>query len=243
MSGRLSSIRMHSNAKNVGEIQLDDTQWLKQLIITFRAQAERLSSDQKAKISNLDNLFQPCQALMISFIETKTRFLLWIKNDKSPDMELDVRSISCHKAIETFEAILKDQKYNRELTEEERKQIYPSAKSFSAILESLFLNKILNKIRQMQLELLFADIDHPGVGGKGWVATDSFTWEINGDLEKLDINQIVNDIMESARRAAEQEKSRSNQIVQQPATQQSNGQITGHSTYFYPPIWIGSYQL
>jgi hypothetical protein len=205
--------------------------WLKEFLSEFRKQCGHLSEDEKSRISNLDNFLPPCQMLFLHFKDANFQFLIVTHDEKRKDSEITVQeAIPTCEAVDTLENILKDQKWDRELSDEEKRFVVDRTVRFSDILKDVFLG-IVNQLK----DLPFAKPGPTTVGHKSWLTATSFFWNIRGNIADLDHVEIASKIINEARKQAEAAKTE----AKRPPPAPEKPSIRGSGTYLYPPIWIG----
>lgn len=125
-----------------GECKLEDiTSWLMDFIKEFRRQSRRLSQKEKSKITNLEDFFPPCQILLLWFPDANLQFLICTHDKNRKDIEVDVEGpIATYEAIDRMDSILKDSKWNRELSKEEKEHVLDKTITFSKVLEGIFIH-------------------------------------------------------------------------------------------------------
>ncbi|MCK4482118.1 hypothetical protein KAU55_02755 [Candidatus Bathyarchaeota archaeon] len=145
-------------------------------------------------------------------------------------MEIQIESpIPTYEAIDRMDSILKDPKWNRELSEKEKKHVYPRTKTFSRILEDSFLT-IIGDIRT---HLFNKPAATSLVGRKMTLISRDFSWGIEGNIAEIDKTKLVDKILEQAKQEVARAKSKP------PAPPPPKPSIKSCITYFYPPIWVG----
>lgn len=208
----------------------DITDWLREFIKEFRKQSEKLSKEEKSRISNLDNFFSPCQILVLWFQEANLQFLICTHDKNRKDIEIDVEGpIATYEAIDIMDSILKDPKWNRELSQEEKKYVHDKTTSFAAVLE----NQFLAMIRQIRNQPFLKPPETTCAGGKRWVTSESFLWTILGNIAEMDNKKIVAGIIDLAKKEVTRAKTKP--TISPPP----KPKVSSCATYFYPPIWIG----
>ena len=128
-----------------------------------------------------------------------------------------------------MDSILKDPKWNRGLSEEEKKYVYDKTITYAKILEGSFLN-IIQKIRNQPFQKPSAT---SRVRGKRMLVSRDFLWTIEGNIAEMDKTKIVTEILDGAKKAAVRAKAKPSPPPPPKPI------IDSCVTYFYPPIWIG----
>jgi len=208
--------------------------WLREFLAEFRKQHERLSEEEKSRISNLDDFAAPCQMLLLRFKDINFQNLVVTHDRGRNDAEITVCGpIPTYEAVDALDSILKDPKWDRELSEKEKSR-YPlladKTISFREVVEPTFLHMIH--------EIKNSPFVRPGptvIGTKSWITIESFFWDIRGNMADLDPLKIVNEIMEGARKRTEAAKAE----TKPPSLPPAEPGIKGSGTHFYPPIWVG----
>ena len=209
--------------------------WYIDFVKQYRQRYDDLPRTAQKFIWNIDDFNAPCQ--IISFVVHTNNDLtyLWVRKD--PDVQdLDVRCygpVTPQNFIETAELILSDKSlFENKGKDEERLWLY---KSYGEYLENhlISLSNLILKNNPINTEFLS---DHV-VGMKLAAPMNGFFWMIYGDVRKIEPERILKEIFDSALAREKAEQMGSKQSEQ---TQISKEEIvSGYSTYFYPPLWIG----
>jgi len=146
-------------------------------------------------------------------------------------MEIKIEGpIHTYEVIDRMDSILKDPRWDRELSEEEKKHAYDKTSTFSKILENTFLN-LIQEIRDQP----FRKPPVTGlVGMKTMLISRDFLWTIYGNIAKIDKTKMITQILEQAK--TEATGARVKPLTPPPPPKPF---IKSCSTYFYPPIWVG----
>lgn len=208
----------------------DIAAWLRDFITEFREESEKLSQEERSRISNLDDFFPPCQVLHLWFRDANLQYLICTHDSRKKDMEIEIAGpIPTYEAIDRMDFILKDPRWNRELTEEEKKYVYDKTITFSKILEDSFLGMIQEIRNQPFRKPLVTSL----VGSKRILISRDFCWTIVGNITEMNKTKMVAEILGLARKEAARAK------VKPAAPPAPKPSINSCSTYFYPPIWVG----
>jgi len=213
--------------------------WLKALIIGFREEAGKLSSDQRALLSNLDDFSFPCQVEIFWFqnnrfgIDFQLILCQHLKN--RADLEVTVNGpIPFHKAVDELGKILANEKWNQELTSDEKYFIENGDRTIRRILEGEFLST-LEELRMYSLSLAFSESVQPVlISRKTYVTKESFAWFVRGNICLMEPMDIVKDIVGKSVSRIQKPISKIKSDMEVPAPE-----IKAYGTYFYPRIWIG----
>ena len=144
-------------------------------------------------------------------------------------MEIEIEGpVPTYEAIDRMDSILKDPKWNRALSDQEKKRVYDKT-MFSEILEGSFLG-IIQEIRNQPFRK--PPVTSHG-GGKRMLISRDFLWKIEGDIAEMDKTKILTEILQRAKKEAARAETKP------PAPPPPKPVINGCSTYFYPPIWVG----
>ena len=207
------------------------TVWLRDFITEFRKEAKKLSKEARSRVSNLDDFFPPCQVLLLWFQDVKLQYLICTHDSSRSDLEIETEGpIHTYEAVDRMDSILKDPKWDRELTEEEKKYGFDKTITFSSILESSFLNMI-QEIRNQPFQKPPAT---SSVGMKRLLISRDFLWNIYGNIAKMDKTKMITKILEQAKKEAT--GARVKPLTPPPPPKPF---IKSCSTYSYPPIWVG----
>ena len=217
---------------------IDD--WLKNFVMGFRKESEKLSEEERKSIHGIDDFSRPCQFLLLCLENINRQYLICDHDNNRGDIEVEIIKTETYEAIRQMETILKDPKWNRNLVEGERNVIFNTGDAFSERLEKVFL-KIL---RDMTSELLRDSPKNIVVVSKEMITTKSFLWNIKGNITEIDKMPIIKHIVSQARE--NNQRKHMIQSIKRPIGAQALKQtiklydsIEGYSTYFYPPTWIG----
>lgn len=208
--------------------------WLKDFLVEFRRQYDQLSEDQKSRISNLDNFMPPCQMDIFCFKDVSFQWLIVTHDKERKDAEIACHGpVPTYQAVEMLESLLSDSKWDRELSEEEKKRFFfvtETRPKFRDLLEPVLLG-IVGELRNLPLI-------RPGptmIERKQMLSLDSFVWYVRGSVTDLLCAEAVTGIMEDAKKQAEIIKAKDEQAQPEPP----KPGIKGFGTYFYPPVWVG----
>lgn len=210
--------------------------WFIDLVKKFREQYLLLPENTQKFVWSIEDFNAPCQILSLTLASPKMTFL-WVTKDKNrPDT--DVRCygpVSPDKFLETAQNILSDGELYKNLNREEAK-IW-NEESFGKYLENQFLGII--KIVKNQPFIPHENSKMPIVGMKIFIPYDGFSWIINGDITSITPDKIVEEIFQGAKQREGAEKNEP--AGPKESTKQSEELISGYSTYFYPPVWLGKF--
>ena len=211
----------------------DITIWLRDFMTEFRKGSEKLSKEERSKISSLDDFFPPCQVLLLWFWDVNLQCLICTHDTRRKDMEIEIQGpIHTYEAIERMDSILKDTKWDRGLSEEEKKQVFDKSITFSKILEDSFLGLI----QEIQNRTFRKPFGASLVGFKQILISRDFLWRIEGNIAEMDKTKMVTKILELAKKEATRTK------AEPPTLPPPKPRINSCATFFYPPIWVGKLQ-
>lgn len=213
---------------------LEYENWFNNFVKEFRRRYNDLPENTRKFVWNIDDFSAPCQLISIVMAGGGYTFL-WVRRDHDlPDMEiLCFGPINPNKFIEVSEEILSDKNLYKKFKDKEQKSWLEQ--SFGNFLERqlISLSKILPNMP-------FGKFDRsvtPVIGPKYSIPQNGFFWMVHGDMTKIDVEQIFKEIFEGA---SSREKAQRDQVDKAPETQINKEELlSGYSTYFYPPIWIG----
>lgn len=204
--------------------------WLRDFITEFRKQSEKLSQEERSRISNLDDFFSPCQILLLWFRDANFQCLICTHDSNRNDMEIDVEGpIPTHEAIDRLDSILKNPAWDRGLSKEEKKHVYDKTAKFSKIIEGRFLDII----HELQNQPFRKPLATSLVGFKGLLVSRDFWWNVMGNIAEIDKTKIIGKILKEAKKEVTRIK------VKPPATPPPKSHFNSCATFFYPPIWVG----
>jgi hypothetical protein len=205
--------------------------WLKGFLDEFRRQSEHLSEEEKSKISNLDNFSSPCQLLFLQFKNVSFQYLIVTHDLGRNDGEIVAfEPVPTYEAVDMLGSILNDPKWNRELSENEKKLFFDTTIKFRDVLENVFLG-IIDELRQSP----FVKPGPASIGGKRMLTIESFVWNIRGNIADLENSEIISKMMEEAKKQAKIAKTE----TKPPSPEPPKPVIKACCTYLYPAVWIG----
>lgn len=212
--------------------------WLRSFILAFRREANLLSSEERAELSNLDDFFEPCQILAIQYRGLTQQYILVLHDSNRPDLEIEAYIVNAYEAMEKIEPIINDPKWDRPLTDEEKTEVW-NVGNYKELIERFLIGVI--RMRNRVLEL------RPGTPSDRALIKmlgREFEW-LTHNLETIDPNEAVLKIINEAKEKAERKK-KSSQTEERTSTlkiepEEDKEEIKGYGTYFYPPIWVGEY--
>lgn len=216
-----------------GRENLEYENWFNNFVKEFRRRYNDLPESTRKFVWNIDDFNAPCQ--LISIVLAREFTYLWVRKDHDlPDMNIKCFGpINLDEFIEVSEEILSDENLYKEFKDNEGS--YWLEKSFGQ-----FLEKQLIWISKMVQNLPLGRSDHPlghVVGAKNSIPKNGFFWMVYGDITKVDVELIFKEIFEGA---SAREKAQGDENNKAAQTQINNDElVSGYSTYFYPPAWIG----
>lgn len=208
--------------------------WINELISGFREEYQKLSEDEQTKVSNLDDLSYPCQVEVVwlkhSRFKLDFQLIIFTHFEDKEDLEIVIHNpIELYQAIETLEGKSKNPKWDRKLPEEEHFVIIGGEKKYSTLIEDLFI-RALQECKNYITSCVFSKRDKStNIKWKHLIADRAFLWFVIGDIQREEPKEIIEKIIEEAKRNA---KSKS-----QPSPKPER--IKGYGTFFYPPIKVG----
>lgn len=208
--------------------------WVKNLIIKFREEYQKLSEEEQKRVSNLDDLRIPCQVdiIWLENRQFKIDFQIIIFTHFKDLKDLEITSnnpVDSQKTIETLEQILEEEKWSkRKLPEDEPYLVAEGEKNYSTLLEDVFIQAIQMFRNFISNSLLAKHTDLPIMVGKWRITKEAFCWFYIGKIQKIEVDEIVKGIIQDVKRPIKTEKPK-----------EEKGAIKGYGTYFYPPLWIG----
>jgi len=202
-------------------------------IDTYRKEASKLSDEEKREISNLDDFFTPCQLTMFKFGCLVRKYLIVTHDENRKDCEINIYSIQTWDVVNELEKINTQPRWNRVLTEEEKKRVW-RVENYNEIFEGT----LIGIIRSMEQSLYEKPYDQ-FCSRKQMIHMNDFLWHIF-DIEKFDPDEEAKKIIDGAKKQYDYEKNKEQpapptQLIGPPES------LKGFGTYFFPPIWIGEY--
>ncbi|MDY6917136.1 MAG: hypothetical protein SVP26_04205, partial [Chloroflexota bacterium] len=222
----------------VSEKRLSMENWVAGLLVAFRREYEKLTESEQGRLSNLDNLVAPCQVEVLWVGKTDwyldCQVLMFSHFSDIKDGGVVVHGpVVPRDAVEAMKGIMAEPKWQRTLKQEESfVSVLEGDGSYASVLEGPFADG-LDRLRTLTIHHLFSS-ERPvaNIDRKTGCTKDVFFWLVSGDVRTLPVEQVVDKIIESARR-------------QPPALEKRELQpkppvIEGFATFFYPPVWIGA---
>ncbi len=208
----------------------DMVQWYSTMIDHFNLEYEKLSDDQKKKISNLDNFSGPCHILSLTLVSPNWTFIFILRNEAEIGKGIDAYGpVQPYDLEQLFIDILEDKRLYTSFEEQDMNAWGKT--SFGAFLELEF-SYILEKIKNSQL--------HPStiqqevkVLLKKIAPLNSFEWIIQGNLFRSSPQEFASSLIKKSLNENKTEEKRDS------APQPQEELISGYLTYFYPHVWIG----
>ena len=209
--------------------------WYIDFVKQYRQRYDDLPRTTQKFIWNIDDFNAPCQIISFVVHTNKDLTYLWVRKD--PDVQdLDVRCygpVTPQNFIETAELILSDKSLlANKGKDKERLWLY---KSYGEYFENhlISLSNLILKNNPINTEFLS---DHV-VGMKLAAPMSGFFWMIYGNVTKMEPECILKEIFDGALSREKAEQMGSKQTEQTQTSKEE--MVSGYSTYFYPPIWIG----
>ena len=218
----------------VGRENLDYKNWFENFVKEFRRRYSDLPENTRKFVWGIDDFNAPCQLISIVLAVREFTFL-WVRRDHElPDVDFRCFGpINTDELIEISEEILSDK--NLYKTFKDKEGVNWLEQSFG-----IFLEKQLLWVLKIVKNLPFGKFDYPAghvIGMRYSIPQNGFFWMVNGDMTKVDVELIFREIFEGA---SEREKAQRTQIDKLPETPKKKEELlSGYSTYFYPPVWIG----
>ena len=193
-----------------------------------------LPENSRKFVWNIDDFNAPCQLISIVLAAQELTYL-WVRRDHElPDM--DVRCfgpINPNEFVEISEEILSDRNLYKPFKDKETRSW--NEQSFGDFLEK-HLVWVSRMVQNISLNKVSIPANHV-IGTKLSIPQNGFFWMVYGDITKVDVELIFKEISEGASLRA---KAKNTQIGKIPEAQINKEEIlSGYSTYFYPPLWIG----
>jgi hypothetical protein len=202
---------------------------LSEFLEIFRAETRELSEEERGSFQ-LNDFFEPCQMLFISFKGQGLQYLIVTHDESRPDKEIKAIDVLTWEVEDTLEELLKDKVWDRELSEEER-QGYLDADNYRDLIESAFVF-VVSDLRRAIFQKPY--VKH--IGSKQHILKRDFVWEI-WDIGSSNPREMVSDVVEECSRRPTLPAYTPEQIT--PKVKPDN--LEGFGAYFYPPLFVGQY--
>ena len=217
-----------------GGENLEHKSWFDNFVKEFRRKYNDLPEKTRKFVWNIDNFNAPCQLISIVLAGREFTYL-WVRRDHDlPDMDIRCFGpINPNEFIEISEEILSDKNLYKTFKDKERKSWFEQ--SFGNFLEKQLI-WVLKTLPNLALGKFDYPTDHV-IGMKSSIPLNGFFWMVNGDITKVDVELIFKEIFGGASAGEEAQRT---EIDKAPEKQINNEQLlSGYSTYFNPPAWIG----
>ncbi len=212
--------------------------WMKNLILSFRQEYQKLSESEKNKVSNLDNLIPPLQVEIISIknqqLGLENHLFIFTHFEDKEDLKITVHDFEFQEAIEKLPGILKDKKWDRKLPVDSKwLAVDKTKKTYAGIIEHYLVNLPTNFKEDIINHVLHKPRKNIAkISLKTYLEKDAFIWQAVGNIKQLDFKEITGKIIEETKKTKTKPKPH-------PVLLPQVARIKGFGTYFYPPIWIG----
>lgn len=211
--------------------------WMKNFILKFRENFDKLPSKEKNTLQDLFNLNKPCQVESFSIENNglKYQFHFFTKFENEEDLKIKNKVLNSQNYLEGLEEYLNEEKWNRLLSDSELPNI--KGETYSDRMEILIafgLSTIpVNPINDSEID----------------IPKSTFSYQTIINPEKPDVFLGMNsgyiqsnDPEEEALNLISLIKGRALKQGTKTETQKSESPIIkGFGTFFYPPIWIGEF--
>lgn len=210
-------------------------QWYIAFIKEFRKRYNNIQETTRKYIWNIENFNPPCQIVSLTVRGIREITYLWVRKD----IDGKDRDIKCYGPIipeqffETAEQILSNEALYKEIksTDDDPRSYI----SYGKYLEEQLL--WVSKVIQNQ-ELIKSDFPNDHVTGMKFSSPlDGFFWLIYGDIAKIDPELVFKEIFGGASDREKTEENKPNKV--QTVQRNKEELVSGYSTYFYPPVWVG----
>ena len=213
-------------------------QMYRQMILSWREAYERLTEEERANVTNLDDFRAPCQLEVVSLGNDQLgihEVLLIVSHfEDEPDLTVIVHApvVSTEGAAKFLE-ISNSTRFERPLPEKIR---FLGAKTYRDLIESHLL-RLVESFRNIAMQTVWSgQVERQGRPYiKQMMSEEAFVWQLQGTLNQKAIDSIVNDMMTQAKMQTERKQ-------QTPAKEGPPKPVeaTARGTYIYPYVWVGS---
>ncbi|WP_048190505.1 hypothetical protein [Methanobacterium sp. SMA-27] len=208
---------------------------MKNFILTFREEYDKLSDEEKELITNLEDLNKPLQVESV-----------WIKNDEldidlqfhffthfkdENDLDIKVELLDSRDYIDFLNEYLKKKKWNKLLHKDESIPFIKDRK-YSDEIKIILINGI--EMFKNYVQTLHSDRKRTNSSlMKCRINLDAFGWVHLGKIQEIEPKNEVFNIITQIKLKPKQNSHKP------PEAKIEKNLIDGFGTFFYPPIWIG----
>ncbi len=205
--------------------------WFEEVISLFRDEYQKLSEGEQKRIGNSWNFLSPCQIEVISFTDPTYQVIIITHFTWEDDLNFVIhKAVPIYDAIPHFEEILKEGRWQKELSDEDKGQflIVDQDQTYGKIIEGFFL-----QIVKIVKGDVFVKHDENPQDSFGLAITKNhgFARLIKGDITKRNASSFVDGLIKEA-------KERTELFKKEQKPKSTENSVQGFGTYFYPPIWI-----
>ena len=217
-----------------GRENLDCKSWFNNFISEFRRRYNDLPESTRKFVWNIEDFSTPCQLISIVLAGRELTYL-WVRRDHEiPDMDIRCFGpINPNEFIEISEEILSDKNLYKTVKDKEAQNW--QEQSFGNFLERQLI-WALKMVQNLPLIKVDFPVDHV-IGMKNAIPQNGFFWMVYGDITKIDVELIFKEIFEGA--FAREKSQKTNIVRASETTKKEEELLSGYSTYFFPPVWIG----
>lgn len=206
--------------------------WMKNFILKFREQFDELHSEEKKQLGDLYNLNKPCQVesfwIRNEELDVDFQFHFFTKFENEKDLKIKVNVLNSQNYIEVLEEYLKEEKWDRLLSDSESPTL--NGETYSDRIEIILamgitvVNDLLHSERSVSIPMfVIKSIINPE-------NSDALFWVNIGKIQDNKVEKEVYNIISHI-------KESKSENISEPKSER----IKGFGTYFYPPIWIGEH--
>jgi hypothetical protein len=208
--------------------------WFNNFVNEFRRRYNDLPENTRKFVWAIDDFNAPCQVISIVLADREFTYL-WVRRDHDlPDMEFRCfRPINQNEFIDISEEILSDKNLYKPFKDKEAGNWLEQ--SFGNFLEKQLI-WALKTLQNLPLGKVNFPTDRV-IGMKTSIPQNGFFWMVYGDITKVDVELIFKEIFEGDSARGKAQKTQIGNV--QEAQVNKEEILSGYSTYFYPPAWIG----
>ena len=214
--------------------------WLKDLILKFREEYEKLSDEEKNQLSTFEDLNKPCQVESIWIrnieLDMNLQFHFFTKLEDEEDLKIKVEVLDYQNYIDFLDEYLENKKWDKLLSHSKLSTYSPDRK-YSDEIKLILINGI-KFFKEYTQSLHSGHKWPPSINQKSLIDSDAFSWTSIGKIQEIEAEKTIHDIISQTKQKA---KEKLNEQLEEKPQIRAKKLIDGFGTFFYPPIWIGEF--
>lgn len=215
-------------------------EYLRQLVLLFRKEYEKLPIDRRSQVSNLNDFSAPCQieAIWATNAQLNLNFQLLLISHFGDRDDFDFNlhgPIELHKMASEMEFLRSEKKWKRKLLRKDAQRFPKSVKSYQDIFEDGLIH-FAGHIRGYISSVIFQEPRQlPAIDGRWLLTSEVSCWFVFGDVRSANPGTVIDSIFKEAkRRPRVTAKTVPKKEDKTPAVRKTP--IVGYGTFLYPPV-------